>query len=73
MDVSAMRPSTTTQGQMFRARSVLWVPLSRIVSVIEPEGAYGGVIIEGMGAFDVDAHLVPQLLHDITEAERERG
>lgn len=66
--VSAMRPSTTAKGQMFRHYSEMWLPLSRIVAVIEPEGNFGGVIIDGLGAFDIDASEMPEFLDKVAAA-----
>ncbi len=55
-----------------RMHFVAWFPVSRIATVIEANGDYGGLVVEGDGPYDVAAEDVTKLLAAITEVENGR-
>lgn len=77
VNCSRLLPAETAVGRKALVRSYKrsWVPVNRIITIIEagPDEDFGGILIEGAGPFDVDKADIPVLLNAVTEAEEDNG
>ncbi len=62
-----MGPWVTFKGRKGPYAKTLWMPVNRIVAVIENSDGSGGVITEEGGAFDLDVNELQSLLKKLGE------